>query len=599
MTSPSDVVPQISPSGSPATAHAFQRIVPWLGLLTILVAYAMLVISLQPTNFFGILQDDSIYFTSARALAEGHGYVLPSVPGTPRATKYPFLYPWLLSWIWRWNPSFPANLSYAVALNVVFGFGFLTAAFLFLRKLGGLRDREALLLTAICALHPSVLFFGADPMTEIPFAALSLGAMALAGKAIREERTGPLAVLSGVLSGLAILMRVLGVPVAMGLYVAIVLRKGWRKSVYFAASALPFFTAWLWRALTVPTPQVSFSASSCPDALRTAWLYYTSYLGFWKADALGNHVIWHLLKQNLILLLIQPGSYLVEPMFIHVGLLASVPAAVLSAGAIRGLLVKIDGGKWVPAHFALAFYVLPILLWDYPQVERFVIPFLPFFVAGIWLEAKWLIGRIQLSLRAQGLKKDGFAIVFLSLAIVAMIWSAGLSFQRGFAGVRRRSELRKEILTDKREAYSWLRNNTSADSKMIAYEDASAYLYSNRQAMRPVIFSPAGFYRPGKLRSELSCITAVGEGIGATYWIIADDDFEAEWEPALSRGRERETQLERVLPLAFRSSGGRVRIYGLRGLQAIDGGENFLEYQDYTQPRGSGRDGAEGPTKAP
>ena len=83
----------------------------YLGLLLILVAYVVSVIRLHPTNFFGLFEDDSIYFSSAKALAQGQGYVLPSVPGTPPATKYPILYPLILSLVWRWNPSFPANLA--------------------------------------------------------------------------------------------------------------------------------------------------------------------------------------------------------------------------------------------------------------------------------------------------------------------------------------------------------------------------------------------------------------------------------------------------------------------------------------------------------
>src|SRR5690242_4694457 len=76
----------------------------FLGLAGILMLYAEAVLRLPPAIFFGLTGDDAIYFSSARAIASGAGYVLPSLPGTPPATKYPILYPWILSWVWRWNP---------------------------------------------------------------------------------------------------------------------------------------------------------------------------------------------------------------------------------------------------------------------------------------------------------------------------------------------------------------------------------------------------------------------------------------------------------------------------------------------------------------
>src|SRR6266478_7118364 len=97
------------------------KVTAWLVLAGICLAHIAGVWRLHPTNYFGLSLDDSIYFSSAKALAEGKGYILPSLPGNPPATKYPILYPWLLSWVWRWDPLFPGNLSAAAALNMGFG----------------------------------------------------------------------------------------------------------------------------------------------------------------------------------------------------------------------------------------------------------------------------------------------------------------------------------------------------------------------------------------------------------------------------------------------------------------------------------------------
>src|SRR5216683_7671898 len=152
----------------------------WIALSGIIVGYVFFVVRLHPTNFFGLSEDDTLYFSSAKAMAEGRGYILPSVPGTPPATKYPILYSWILSWVWRWDAAFPENLSAAVAMNLGFGVAYLIAAFSFLRGLPGFSNAVALVLTAGCALNPRVLFFSANLMSDIPFAALALGACVFA-----------------------------------------------------------------------------------------------------------------------------------------------------------------------------------------------------------------------------------------------------------------------------------------------------------------------------------------------------------------------------------------------------------------------------------
>ena len=64
----------------------------------------------------GTFHDDGIYVVTARALAEGQGYRIISLPDSPTQTKYPILFPWLLSLVWRVAPSFPENLLWLRAI---------------------------------------------------------------------------------------------------------------------------------------------------------------------------------------------------------------------------------------------------------------------------------------------------------------------------------------------------------------------------------------------------------------------------------------------------------------------------------------------------
>src|SRR5439155_20833583 len=131
----------------------------------------------------------------------------------------------------------------------------------FLRRLPGISNIAALVLTAVCAVNPTVLFLSANLMSDIPFAAVALSACVVASGANDKEAPVRSIVFSGILSGLSILIRGMGVPVAAGLFVAIALRNGWRRAAVFAACVLPFSIAFLWRSvfLTAKLPQVPAS----------------------------------------------------------------------------------------------------------------------------------------------------------------------------------------------------------------------------------------------------------------------------------------------------------------------------------------------------
>jgi len=539
------------------------RLLSWIALAAIVLLYLLLVIHLHPNNFFGYSQDDTLYFSSAQAIADGHGYILPSVPGTPAATKYPILYPWMLSWVWRLNPSFPANLSIAVALNLVFGVAYLAAAFIFLRRLPAIGDVWALLLTAICALNPRILFLSANLMSDIPFAALALAACLVAAKAIESEARPKTIVFRGILAGLSILIRAMGLPVAAGLCLAILLRAGWRKAMVYAACVLPFAAALFWRSVLLTPGVPAIAASHCAQSWRTTWLYYTSYAGFWRADVLSHGAFWQTVASNLRSVLVQPAMYFVQWTFIHSEVLALVLLMALTAMAVRGAIRLIRMTGWEPILLVLGFSILPMLIWDYAVVDRFMIPFLPLICAAIFTEMRHIVLLVRHAPGKNGTGERRIAAGFLGLSAAVLLWGMIVSWRGEVHALAKASEERAALLNEKRAAYAWLKQNTASNARVVAYEDASLFLYSGRQSLRPVIFSASGVYRPEVLNAELACINSNAAYIGAAYWMVSDDDFKSEWEPASSRAHEREQEMEKMLRPVFRSEHGGVRIYKL------------------------------------
>src|SRR5579872_192688 len=110
------LIEQIQPvtSDSGVSRH---RMITALALLALCVPSLLFVWLNRDVPHFGILQDDGVYFIDAKALAEGSGHRILSLPAQPNDTRYPPLYPLYLSLAWRLIPAFPANLPLALALS--------------------------------------------------------------------------------------------------------------------------------------------------------------------------------------------------------------------------------------------------------------------------------------------------------------------------------------------------------------------------------------------------------------------------------------------------------------------------------------------------
>jgi hypothetical protein len=567
MQSANVINPSLHNSTDRMQARSYRRVLPWLEFVCIALIYVVAILRLGPTNYFGMSEDDSIYLSSAKALSEGKGYILPSVPGAPPATKYPILYPWLLSWVWRWNPSFPANLADAVAVTLSFGLGYLSLTFLFLRRFKGIGEAEALFLTAFCALHPIVLLYSSSILSDIPFAAVTLGAMLIADGAIRREGNSVAAAYGGVLVGLSILLRIFGIPVAAGILVAGVARRAWRQLFIFCGCVAPFFAVLAWRIVfpAVVTPPAISKAGASSLGWTLTWAYYTSYLSVWQIGFRTRHIFWTMLGNNALSVLLRgPANYFLFPGLIQDTLGGRVLVVLTTAAIVAGVVKQAHHYGWKPIHYALPFYLAAIVFWPYPITDRFLLPFLPLFAAGLWLEGKHILKMIVATLSSRGALADKLIAVTIALLIAAFSCAVAWNYMGGSRKlIKEEARNRASLIPAKRSAYEWLLRSTSPDARVIAYEDASVYLYAGRSSMRPVAFTPAALHDPELLEEIVAHMGDVPEAIGAQFWMISDDDFGLEWPQATSDARDYEVRLRNALPEVFRSEDGRVGIYSL------------------------------------
>jgi hypothetical protein len=538
---------------------------PWARLGIVLVLFLGYIGWLRPAGMFGYFHDDTLYFSSARAIAAGQGYIIPSLPGTPRQTKYPVLYSWLLSWIWKWFPVFPANVMPAIWLTALFGCWALTAAFQFLRKIGGIGDWAALAMVAVIAFCPHFIFPNISVLSDIPFVALALTAIVLADPAVGPGGRLSAAGLAGLLAGLSVDMRTLGVAAVAGIFLLAVGRREYRRGLVFLSAAAPFVAYAAWPALTgIRTPPGAGVLDPSDPAWNQTWLYYTSYLANWKASVPNMGIFLQMIKSSGLLLLISPVQYLLGPIYEPWSPGGMAVYASLTMVLIAGIVRMIRTQGWRPIHPILLIYSAILLVWPYPQMYRFLLLFMPLFFAAFYIEIKRLVRAMAANLKsglplAKKLPAIGLSAALLVIGGVA-VWNYARS---GRVALQDRIDRRTAILGEKQQAYEWIRRNTGENTKILAFEDVMVYLYTGRQAMRPISFLPSCCVTSeiSILQADLSRIFNVSRHIHASYWLMSDDYLDDEGSIPLIHAKMIEVQSQ--LPVVFRSREGHVQIYDL------------------------------------
>ena len=119
----------------------------------------------------GIYHDDGIYLVTAKALAEGKGYRIISLPGELPQTKYPILFPAVLSVAWKISPRFPENALFLKTIPFLSAMLWLWLSYRLIREETGPQG-VALWIVLLTAASSWVVFFSTTFMSETFFACL-------------------------------------------------------------------------------------------------------------------------------------------------------------------------------------------------------------------------------------------------------------------------------------------------------------------------------------------------------------------------------------------------------------------------------------------
>ncbi|HSW49777.1 MAG TPA: hypothetical protein VLH09_06350 [Bryobacteraceae bacterium] len=435
----------------------------------------------------GRLQDDGLYWLSAKSLAEGNGYRIPSLPDEPFQTKYPPLFPLMLSVVWRVFPAPPGNQALASALTwLLLPLMLLTSWHLF-RQHGLGRLRSSILLLLI-GWSPAVAYLSTTLMAEMMFACLLLLSLHLAERA-GDPRTGErTAFLAGLVGGVAYLAKTAAIPIFLTAPLCLLVLRQRRRAGLFLGGALLLALPWvIW---------VQAHHQSASDVVS---LYYTDYLGYQLSNFSFGRLP-SMLWKNLEGLLAGIGGLVFsnpnEDRWLRI--VGRVLAVLAAIGLFR---IARRTGRLQSAAFT-AGYALTLLLWHFPPNERFLLPVMPILLMGLSEEAVHLGSLAWGAFRSPAVPQRSVAVLLMALFLglcLAAVYSAGVAYFRYFP---RFFKSEGKQLAEDRGLYRWIDQNIPPDALLLAYRDTRLALWTGRKAIR-LIVPPRLYYDGDEAKTDL------------------------------------------------------------------------------------------------
>ncbi|MEN6600806.1 MAG: glycosyltransferase family 39 protein [Bryobacteraceae bacterium] len=413
------------------------------------------------------IHDDSIYFVSAKSLADGQGYRILSLPGEPFQTKYPPLLPLVLAGVWKLNPEFPANLKLAALVSWL-ALPLLLLLCLRLYRDYGFTEKEAWAVVALLAVNPYLLVYSSTILSELPFTCLLILCLLLCRRAAVESAPLWWAVLAGVTGGLSFLTRTTGMLLLASGAAYFLWHRRRKQAMWFVAAMLPFVAAWtLWTRM------------HSPQSSDTVTLYFTSYFGYFlylvrPADL--PMILW----KNVDQWLMSAGALVLPD--VREAWLVRIITQTLGAAMIAGVVRMARKGRSLGYAFFAVPFSLMLLVWHVLPDQRLIAPIYPLLLAGFWTEMRHIFGMIMGALGHRR-KSQRIAAVAFGLAIVGVLgFGAWTQYEVGWRILPRELEQRRKERAVDEAAFRWMTSRLPPGAQLAAFHDPALYLYTGHRA---------------------------------------------------------------------------------------------------------------------
>ncbi len=448
-------------------------------LLFLLIPSAAYIWNYTDLPQFGDLHDDSIYYVSAKSLADGGGYRIESLPGEPSQTKYPPLYPLLLSVAWRLDPAFPHNLPIAAWLSWL-ALPAILLQLLWLYPSMGITGWRLWLLLVLLAVNPYVILFSATLLSELLFTALVLSTILFTERAADKSSGVAFATAAGAVAGLCYLTRSAAIVFLLAAPLYLWMRREPRKALVFAGAMSPFIAAW---TIWVRTHQVSTT--------DLALSYYVDYFGYYlRTFSIPDLPL--LLWKNVDGFLWGLGGLLL-PKVIN-SLFLKIVSEMLAVAMISGVVRLVRRGQAVLYALFAAGSAILLVIWNFPPNERFVLPLFPLALAGLLVEMEHFVSMLRAGLQHRDRGQRVVAGALMATVVAIFIGALGLQIYVSQSFLPEDARQHRLRNLDRAAVYGWIEAKLPREASVMAANDGLLYLYTGHHSMRRSL-PPALWYR--------------------------------------------------------------------------------------------------------
>ena len=471
----------------------------------------------------GAYHDDGVYLVTAKAIAQGKGYRIESLPDERLQTKYPPAFPLMLAFVWRLLPHFPEN---AVGFLILAWMALPTLLLLQARMLADLEFRFASqVLACLCILaYPGTLLLSVTLLSDLWFSCDVLFALLLAERASKLDAHWKFSCAAGLAAALAYLTKSAGIVLLPSIASVMIFKGRWRNALVFCAAFGPAVAIWSGWSLTHPHPVADYND-----------IFYSSYLQEFAYKKGVASLFQHLIVRVGEFLL-RLGNVIVPEFLSGVVFdwLRRLVGIIGVAGVVRLCWL---GRTWHYAAFA-ALYAIEICVWPSALFPRYMLPVLPLWIAGLLALPQYYRpatagNRHPNNLPVWGPVATAMLAFFYLVQCIVGIHTA--TFWRSERGALE-------------NAYAWIAGNVPEAASVVAFRDPLLYLYTGRHT--------EGLHSGNEVQcaSRLLNIAQFARRRGHSYVLIGREDPEFD-----------QTRTRAAISEALQSDGTSRRVYSTEG----------------------------------